>query len=73
MKTPEYQKALKAKPDIVLIMLGTNDAREQQHEEEFDNCYKHLVKSFMELESQPKVYIMVPVPVYKYENCCNVN
>ena len=53
MKTLEYERALKATPDIVLIMLGTNDAREKQHEKEFEDCYKYLVRSFMNLDNKP--------------------
>jgi lysophospholipase L1-like esterase len=60
-----YQSALAFKPDVVIIMLGTNDTKPQnwKHEEEFVTDYRDLVKSFLELESRPKVFICRPCPV----------
>jgi lysophospholipase L1-like esterase len=60
-----YQKALTFKPDVVVIMLGTNDTKPQnwQHEAEFVADYTELVKSFQALESKPRVYVCRPCPV----------
>ncbi len=60
-----YQKALGFKPDMVIIMLGTNDTKPQnwKHEAEFVADYTALVKSFQALESKPKVFICRPCPV----------
>lgn len=60
-----YQKALGFKPDIVLIMLGTNDTKPQnwKHEADFVADYTDLVKSFLTLESKPRVYVCRPCPV----------
>ena len=64
-KEKDYQKALGFKPDVVIIMLGTNDTKPQnwKHEAEFVADYTELVKSFQALESKPKVFICRPCPV----------
>lgn len=60
-----YQNALGFKPDVVIIMLGTNDTKPQnwKHEAEFVADYTELVKSFQALESKPRVYVCRPCPV----------
>ncbi|MDB6078741.1 MAG: hypothetical protein JWO82_2488 [Akkermansiaceae bacterium] len=60
-----YQNALQSKPDVVVIMLGTNDTKPQnwKFEAEFVPDYTALVKSFQELESKPKIFICRPCPV----------
>ena len=64
-KEKAYQKALEFKPDVVIIMLGTNDTKPQnwKHEAEFVPDYTELVKSFQALESKPRVYVCRPCPV----------
>jgi lysophospholipase L1-like esterase len=60
-----YQNALGFKPDVVIIMLGTNDTKPPnwKHEAEFVADYKELVNSFLALESKPRVYVCRPCPV----------
>jgi len=60
-----YQNALKSEPDVVIIMLGTNDTKPQnwEHEKEFVDDYTELVKSFQALPSKPRVYVCRPCPV----------
>lgn len=60
-----YQDALGFRPDVVIIMLGTNDTKPQnwKHKSEFASDYKDLVKSFLSLESKPRVYVCRPCPV----------
>ncbi len=60
-----YQDALAFAPDVVIIMLGTNDTKPQnwKHESEFTADYKELVKSFQALDSKPRVYVCRPCPV----------
>lgn len=64
-KEQAYQTALGFKPDVVIIMLGTNDTKPQnwKHEAEFVADYTELVKSFLNLESKPRVYVCRPCPV----------
>ena len=73
MKKDEYVKALNSKPDIVIIMLGTNDARFVHNDTEFVGAFKHMVGSFIELDTSPHVYVMTPPPVYVTDNKCLVN
>jgi len=60
-----YQKALEFQPHVVIIKLGTNDTKPQnfKHEDEFKNDLRDLAKSFLELDSKPRVYLCRPVPV----------
>ena len=60
-----YQDALKSAPDVVIIMLGTNDTKPQnwKFESEFVADYTELVKSFQSLASKPRVYVCQPCPV----------
>ena len=54
-------------PSIVTIMLGTNDAKPQnyhQHPDEFLADYQALIAALKGLSSKPKVYVMIPVPVF---------
>jgi len=64
-KEKRYQDALGFAPNVVVIMLGTNDTKPQnwKHEADFAADYKELVKSFQKLSSKPKVFVCRPVPV----------
>lgn len=64
-KEAKYQEALKSEPDVVIIMLGTNDTKPQNwaHEQEFVADYTELVKSFQALPGKPRVYVCRPCPV----------
>lgn len=61
----KYQHALKSEPDVVIIMLGTNDTKPQnwKFESEFVADYTELVKSFQALPSKPRIYVCRPCPV----------
>jgi len=65
MNEKAYQNALGMHPDVVIIMLGTNDTKPQnwKFKETFHDDYKKLVKSFQALESKPRVYLCRPCPV----------
>jgi alpha-L-fucosidase len=59
-----YQDALKSNPDVVIIMLGTNDTKPQnwKHEAEFVADYREFVQSFQALASKPRIYVCRPCP-----------
>ena len=63
-KEPIYQDALNSKPDVVIIMLGTNDTKPQnwKHEAEFSADSREFVKSFQALASKPRIYVCRPCP-----------
>lgn len=64
-KEKAYQEALRFKPDVVIIMLGTNDTKPQnwKHEGEYVADYTALIGSFQALESKPRIYVCRPCPV----------
>lgn len=64
-KEKKYQDALAMNPNVVIIMLGTNDTKPQnwQFKDEFEADYKKLIKSFQDLESKPRIYICRACPV----------
>ena len=53
-------------PDIVVIMLGTNDAKPTNwaNNSQFVADYTDLIATYRNLPSQPIVYIAYPPPVY---------
>jgi len=53
-------------PDIVVIMLGTNDAKPGNwaNNSQFISDYTDLIESYKNLPSEPTVYICYPPPVY---------
>jgi len=61
--------------DIVIIMLGTNDSKAKFWDKEnFTKEYREFIKGYMDMESSPEVYIMIPPKVYldvKTEYDCN--
>jgi acyl-CoA thioesterase-1 len=52
-------------PDIVVIMLGTNDAIPStwSGKDHFIADYEELIDSYTSLASQPKVYLIIPIPI----------
>jgi lysophospholipase L1-like esterase len=62
---PEFQDALSFEPNIVVVMLGTNDAYlSGQQRSNFTNDYKALIAPFQTLSSDPKIFIVIPPPVF---------
>ena len=60
-----YQEALKSNADIVILMLGTNDSKiSQWNEEDFRRDYLEMSRNFLAMESKPSLYIMIPPPLY---------
>ena len=56
--------------DIVVIMLGTNDAKVESwsaHRDEFAADYRAVIASFKNLRSHPKVWVSLSPPVFKAE------
>jgi lysophospholipase L1-like esterase len=66
MNQTEFQKALEFQPDIVIIMLGTNDDLQmlRPYNASFEEDYAKLIASFQQLESKPKIWIAKPPPIF---------
>jgi len=66
MKQPQYTAAQNFDPDIVVIMLGTNDAHSylRQYSENFVRDYALLANSFENLSSTKQVLVVKSPPVY---------
>lgn len=64
--TSQFEPSHAFNPDIVVIMLGTNDAKPSnwKYEGEFIADYTDLINSYKNLESRPIIYICYPPPVY---------
>ena len=62
---PEYQKTLSSDADIIFLMLGTNDSKNYQWDEEaFLADYHEMAKNFMDIKSKPSLYLLVPPPLH---------
>ncbi|MCW4045356.1 MAG: GDSL-type esterase/lipase family protein [Candidatus Bathyarchaeota archaeon] len=65
MKQQAFKDAQSFNPDVVVILLGTNDAYlSQEQRSNLMNDYKTLIASFQALSSTPEIYIVVPPPVF---------
>lgn len=58
-KQDVYKKSLEYLPDIVVIMLGSNDSKTYhwKGKEEFKKQYGELLKTYINLKSEPKIYL----------------
>jgi lysophospholipase L1-like esterase len=66
MNQTAFQKAKAFQPDIVVIMLGTNDASSPtyQYLDSSDEDYKQLIGEFQALSSSPEVWLVKPPPIF---------
>jgi lysophospholipase L1-like esterase len=60
--TDTLQQALAFKPNIVTIMLGTNDTKPQNWKlkDQFTSDYKDLIAKFQALTPKPKIFLVRP-------------
>ncbi|MBC8002795.1 MAG: hypothetical protein H7X97_09430 [Opitutaceae bacterium] len=61
-KQRSFQDALNFKPDVVIIMLGTNDTKPHnwKFKDQFVADYKDLIGKFKALPSSPRIFICRP-------------
>ncbi|BCX47813.1 sialate O-acetylesterase [Haloferula helveola] len=67
----KYKGAIESKPDVVVIMLGTNDTKPnnwKHFEADFEKDYRDLVGDFAKLESKPRIFICYPPYIAKDGN-----
>lgn len=63
----EFERSKAFAPNVVVIMLGTNDAtvaRWPKLKNQFVPDYKRLIRIYADLPSHPKVYACIPVPAF---------
>jgi len=70
MATATFQNALVFEPDIVIIMLGTNDAQPSlfPYNTTFVDDYKTLIGAFQNLPSNPKIWLVLPPPIFSNQS-----
>jgi lysophospholipase L1-like esterase len=58
-KEGAFKKALEFTPDVVVIMLGTNDTKPQnwKHHDQFTVDYQDMIGKFAALPSKPRIFI----------------
>ena len=65
----QYTQSLALEPDIVIIMLGTNDSKLDlnwiPYRNEFIDDYKAMINSYLELSSSPRIWACKIVPAYR--------
>ena len=66
METLAYSESLVWNPDIVLLMLGSNDATPWSWDAvAFRDDYERLVASYRELPSLPRVILIAPIRMFR--------
>jgi lysophospholipase L1-like esterase len=58
--TQEYKDSLNTKADIVVIMLGTNDAVWATDQSYFTDSFTKMVNTYINLPQKPQVIVMLP-------------
>ena len=61
-----FKKAGDCAPNLVVLMLGTNDSKERNWagKAAFAADYRALIEHFRQLPSKPQVWVCLPAPVY---------
>lgn len=62
----EFSNVFAFEPDVIVIKLGTNDTKPYNWDaEKFATSYQTMIDTFRTLTSQPRIYVCLPVPVFK--------
>jgi lysophospholipase L1-like esterase len=66
MDQAAFQEAIDYHPDIIVIMLGTNDANNDiaQNETSFETDYSQLINSFEQLEGRQLIWVVKSPPIF---------
>ena len=60
-----YQESQKWQPDIVLLMLGTNDTKTRNWDPDiFRRDYRRIIESYRALPSCPRVILIAPIRIF---------
>jgi alpha-L-fucosidase 2 len=62
----EFYDVFAYNPDIIIIKLGTNDTKPQNwNAKNFAKDYQSLIDTFKTISAKPKIFLCLPVPVFK--------
>ena len=65
VKKRVYRESLAWNPDIVLLMLGTNDTKTRNWDPDiFRRDYRKIVGSYLDLPSHPRVILIAPIRIF---------
>lgn len=73
--TPYYSRALASAPDVVVLMLGTNDSKPDNwsyHGAAFARDYAAFIDTLRNLPSHPLILACLPPPAYP-GSCCAIS
>jgi len=61
-----YSAALASEPEVVIVLLGTNDSEDRNwaHKDDFIPDYLALIDAFAQLPNQPKIFVCYPPPLF---------
>ena len=60
-----YRESLEWAPDIVLLMLGTNDTKTRNWDPDiFRRDYRRIIDSYRSLPSRPRVILIAPIRIF---------
>jgi lysophospholipase L1-like esterase len=73
MNQSAFRKAEEFDPEIVVIMLGTNDANPDiaQNEDNFEIDYAQLVTSFENLDGDQSIWVVKSPPIFSVDSAYN--
>jgi acyl-CoA thioesterase-1 len=73
MNESKFQDAINFHPDIVIIMLGTNDANLEisQNEDGFETDYSKLVSAFEQLDGKQLIWVVKSPPIFTTNSSYN--
>jgi acyl-CoA thioesterase I len=73
MNESKFIEALDFHPDIIIFMLGTNDANPEitPNEAGFDSDYSQLVSAFQQLDGKQLIWIVKSPPIYSINSNYN--
>jgi lysophospholipase L1-like esterase len=65
MSQPAFWSAMNFEPDVIVIMLGTNDAKmnDSQNLDDFQGTYMNLISKFQELPGDQQIILVDPPPI----------
>ena len=67
-KSKQFRAALSSNPDVVVIMLGTNDTKPanwRNSADDYEVDYRDLISDFQKLPSKPQIYLCLPPYIAK--------